>query len=47
MPRTTKAELEQENAELREKLAGMYDEIGDLLGVDDDEDEDQGEDDED
>lgn len=38
MSRLTKAELELENSEYREKLAEVYDSIGELLGVDDSED---------
>jgi len=41
MSRMTKAELELENSEYREKLSEMYDAIGELLGVDDSSDEDQ------
>jgi hypothetical protein len=42
MPRQTKAELEQENVELRDKLSEIYDELGTLIGVDDEgEDEDE------
>ena len=43
--RATRAVLEQENAELKGKLSEIYDEIGDLLGIDEPED-DQDEDDE-
>lgn len=39
MPRVTKAELEQDNAELRDKLAEIYDEVGELLGVDQDDEQ--------
>lgn len=34
MPRVTKAELERENAELRDKLLSVYDELGDFLEID-------------
>jgi hypothetical protein len=40
MSRLTKAELEQSNMELRQKLSEIYDELGELLGVDEEEDED-------
>ena len=48
MPRVTKAELERENAELREKLLSVYDELGDFLEIEDedgDPDEEEDEDD--
>jgi len=41
----TKAELELENSEYRDKLAEMYDSIGELLGVDTSEEEDEAEED--
>ncbi len=34
----TKAQLEQQNAELREALEGVYDVIGEALGIEDDQD---------
>lgn len=40
MSNKSKAELEEENAFLREKLEGVYDNIADALGIaDEDEDE--------
>lgn len=41
----TKDELREENALLKERLGAIYDELGELLGVEDDEvDEDDDED---
>ena len=45
MPRRTRAELEVENAELRDRLEAIRDDLSDLLDADDDED-DAGEEDE-
>ena len=39
MPRRTRAELEVENAELRERLEAVRDDLSDLFDSDDDEDE--------
>lgn len=46
MSNRSKAELEEDNAFLREKLEGVYDNIADALGIadEDEEDEDQDED---
>ena len=45
MPRRTRAELEVENAELRERLETIRDDLSDLLDADDDEeDDDEGDD---
>ena len=47
MSRLTKAELEQENHELKSQLASMFDQISQALGVEDeDEEEDEQEDEE-
>lgn len=46
MPRTTKADLERENQELRSKLEDVYDDLADFLDVDDDPDEIDGDDEE-
>ena len=44
MSNRSKAELEEENAFLREKLEGVYDNIADALGIaDEDEEEEDGE----
>lgn len=37
----TKAQLELENGQYRAKLEGLYDNLGDFLGIDDEEDEDE------
>lgn len=42
----TKDELLEENAQLRERLGVIYDEIGDLLGVDGEVEEDEVDEDE-
>ncbi len=46
MPRTTKAELERDNAELRDKLQSVYDELGEFLGIDEEDDDPEEDDDE-
>ena len=43
MARMTKAELERENVELREKLYALYEELGDFLDRDEDESDDEDE----
>jgi hypothetical protein len=42
MPRRTRAELEVENAELRERLEAIRDDLSDLLEDDEEEEEDDG-----
>lgn len=43
MPRRTRAELEVENAELRDRLEAIRDDLSDLLDADDDEEDDEDE----
>ena len=46
MPYETKAQIEQERDDLRNALAGILDRVTDALGVEDDLDEDEEEDEE-
>lgn len=41
MPGKTKAQLELENGKYRAKLEGLYDNLGDFLGIDEDEEDDE------
>ena len=47
MPRMTNRELLEENEVLRSKLENIYDQIGDALGFEDEEDADEESDEED